>query len=207
MLKKLTVLILTVLFITALSSFVVSANSLVYVTCDVLNIRNCPSTSGEVLGQARYRDSLELLGQEGDWFKIYYWGVTGYVCGDYVSYTQPEALSIGEQVVEYAKTLTGIPYKYGGNTPQTGFDCSGFVKYVFAQFGVTMPRTSYSQLTVGTPVTREELRPGDLVGFRQGGHVGIYCGDNKYIHAPQSGRVVSVEEMNRTLYSARRIVY
>ncbi len=108
-------------------------------------------------------------------------------------------------VVEYAKTFVGVPYVYGGSTP-SGFDCSGFVKYVFAHFGVNLPRTSYSQMNVGTPVTREELQPGDLVVFRGGGHVGIYCGNNMYIHAPQTGRTVTVEEMNRTLYCARRIL-
>lgn len=207
--KKLTLLVSAIFIVISLLSLTVSADELVYVTVDVLNIRSTPSTAGEVLGQAKYSDSLQVQGKEGNWLKIYYWGVYGYVCGDYVSCTQPAPInkSTGDQVVEYAKTLVGIPYVYGGNSPGSGFDCSGFVKYVFEQFGVTLPRTSYSQANVGEAVTRETLLPGDIVVFKNGGHVGIYCGDNKYIHAPQSGRTVSVEDMNRTLYCAKRIVY
>ena len=201
-----------------------SSNECVYVTVDSLNIRSSASLAGEVLGQAKFQDSLTVVGKEGAWLKIYYWGVTGFVRGDMVSCTKPtaaqasvftsaetaDALPVdysgkGGSVVEYAKNFLGVPYVYGGSTP-SGFDCSGFVKYVFAHFGVNLPRTSYAQMNVGTAVTREQLQPGDLVVFRSGGHVGIYVGNNKYIHAPQTGRTVSIDNMNRTLYCARRII-
>lgn len=205
------ILLVTALFLT-MFSFSAFADEYVYVTGDVLNIRSGPGTGYEVLGQARYGDSLVVLGKEGTWHLIYYWGVTGYVSGDYISCTKPEAkpavpTSTGNAVVEYAKNFVGIPYVYGGSSPDSGFDCSGFVKYVFANFGVQLPRTSYSQMNVGTPVSRSELIPGDLVVFRGGGHVGIYAGNNCYIHAPQSGRNIIVEEMNRELYCARRLVW
>lgn len=208
MLKKILSLICILVIVCSLFSINVSANQYVYVKGDVLNIRSGPSTAHQVMGQAYYGDSLIVYGKEGNWYLIYYWGVTGYVSGDYVSFNHPDHKpTMGEQVVAYAKTLTGIPYVYGGNSPSEGFDCSGFVKYVFKNFGVNLPRTSYSQMNVGTPVTREQLMPGDLVVFRGGGHVGIYCGDNIYIHAPQSGRTITAEPMNRELYCARRIVY
>lgn len=206
--KKILSLLCIFVIVFSLFSINVSASSYVYVTGDVLNIRSGPSTDNAILGQAYYGDSLIVQGKEGNWYLIYYWGVTGYVSGDFVSYNHPDHKpTTGEKVVAYAKTFTGIPYVYGGNSPSQGFDCSGFVKYVFANFGVNLPRTSYSQMNVGTPVTRDELMPGDLVVFRGGGHVGIYCGDNMYIHAPQTGRTITAEPMNRELYCARRLVY
>ncbi|MBO4897043.1 MAG: SH3 domain-containing protein [Clostridia bacterium] len=195
------------------TSTVSEAQQCVYATGDKINIRTGPDTSYDIAGTANYGDYLIVVGRSGEWLQVSYWGVTGYVRGDIVSCNQPPAKPSGGAsasggnmgVVDYAKTFIGVPYVYGGSTP-SGFDCSGFVKYVFAHFGVSLPRTSYSQMNVGTPVSREELQPGDLVVFRGGGHVGIYCGNNQYIHAPQTGRTVSVDEMNRTLYCARRIL-
>lgn len=206
--KKILSLLCILVIAFSMFSITASANQYVYVTGDVLNIRSGPSTSHDILGQAYYGDSLVVCGKEGTWYLIYYWGVTGYVSGDYVSSYHPDKIpTTGERVCDYAKNFIGVPYVYGGNSPSQGFDCSGFVKYVFANFGVNLPRTSYSQMNVGTPVTRNELVPGDLVVFRGGGHVGIYVGNNQYIHAPQTGRNVSVEDMNRELYCARRLVY
>ena len=209
MTKKLISILSVLIIVFSLFTINASADQQVYVTGDALNIRSGPSTDTEILGQAMYGDSLIVYSKSDNWYKIYYWGVTGYVSGDFVSYTHPDYVpsSIGEDVVAYAKEFIGIPYVYGGNSPSQGFDCSGFVKYVFANFGVSLPRVSYSQMNVGTPVTRDELIPGDLVVFRGGGHVGIYVGNNKYIHAPQTGRTISIDEMNRELYCARRIVF
>ena len=113
--------------------------------------------------------------------------------------------SMGSQIVSYAKNFIGVPYVWGGSTP-SGFDCSGFVQYVYRHFGVSLPRTTYSQICVGRSVSRSELAPGDLVFFRGAGHVGIYVGGETYIHAPQTGRTISIDSMaNRSLYAARRI--
>ncbi len=181
------------------------------ITASALNVRSEPSTSSNVIGLLYNGASVNIVAVEGAWYKISFNSSTGFVHGDYVSVTRDAApvsraagTSFGSSVVEHAKKFIGVPYQYGGNGPNS-FDCSGYVKYVFANFGVSLPRSSYSQMNVGTPVSRENLMPGDIVFFRSGGHVGIYVGDNSYIHAPESGRTVSIDPMTRTLYTARRI--
>ena len=100
---------------------------------------------------------------------------------------------IGVRVVDYARHLLGVPYSYGGSSPRTGFDCSGFVRYVWAHFGVHLPRVSSEQFLAGRFVPRRALRPGDLVFFDGRGHVGLYVGHGHFIHAPHSGAVVSID--------------
>ena len=94
-------------------------------------------------------------------------------------------------VIATAKQYLGVQYKWGGNTPQTGFDCSGFTSYVFAQNGITLPRISRDQYTVGSAVSIENLKAGDLIFFSFDGsgvvsHVGIYIGDGQFINASSS---------------------
>ena len=110
------------------------------------------------------------------------------------------------EVVAYAKTFLGTPYVYGANGPNS-FDCSGFTKYVYAHFGIGMGRTTYDQIAQGEYVSRENLQPGDLVFFGTGSphHVGMYVGNNSYIHAPHTGDVVKISQLGRGDYmSARR---
>lgn len=100
-----------------------------------------------------------------------------------------------------AMAMIGIRYKYGGNLPENGLDCSGLVRYVFKEvLGKELPRTSEEISRVGSEVDRSELQPGDLVFYntlRRGfSHVGIYLGDNKFIHAPSSGGKVRIESMD-----------
>ncbi|WP_051540474.1 NlpC/P60 family protein [Clostridium ihumii] len=115
----------------------------------------------------------------------------------------------GKEIVEYAKQFQGIPYVWGGTTP-SGFDCSGFTQYVFRnKAGIDITRTTYTQINQGTYVSRDNLRPGDLVFFGNGSpdHVGIYIGNNQYIHSPESGDVVKISPLTRRDYmTARRIV-
>jgi cell wall-associated NlpC family hydrolase len=105
-------------------------------------------------------------------------------------------------VVTYARHLLGIRYSYGGTSPRSGFDCSGFTRFVFAHFGVALPHYSVAQFNLGRRVARRSLKPGDLVFFDGLGHVGIYIGRGRFIHAPHTGTRVSVEPL-RGWYSAR----
>jgi peptidoglycan DL-endopeptidase CwlO len=106
------------------------------------------------------------------------------------------------QVVGIALQYLGIPYVWGGASPSTGFDCSGFIMYVFAQVGVSLPHHAASQFAYGTPVSRDQLAPGDLVFFDGLGHAGIYIGGGQFVHAPHTGDVVKISSMYESWYSA-----
>ncbi len=111
-------------------------------------------------------------------------------------------------VVGIAMQYLGVPYVYGGASP-SGFDCSGFTMYVFAKVGVSLPHYTVSIYNMGTPVSRGELQPGDLVFFNGLGHMGIYIGGNQMIHAPHTGDVVKISPLTgwyaSTYVGARRI--
>lgn len=107
-----------------------------------------------------------------------------------------------------AMAFLGVPYKYGGNTADTGFDCSGFVRAVYEQsLGKILPRRSDEQAAATQVIDRSELKPGDLVFFntmrRTFSHVGIYVGDGKFIHSPRSGSHVRMEDMRLAYWSTR----
>jgi cell wall-associated NlpC family hydrolase len=111
-------------------------------------------------------------------------------------------------VVGIALQYLGIPYVWGGSSPSTGFDCSGFTSYVFAQVGVSLPHHAASQYSMGTPVSYDQLAPGDLVFFSGLGHVGIYIGQGQFVHAPHTGEVVSISSLGERAGSyvgARRL--
>lgn len=115
-----------------------------------------------------------------------------------------------------AMSMIGIRYKYGGNLPESGLDCSGLVRYLFKEvWGANLPRTSEEISRLGEHVDTRDLQPGDLVFFntlRRGfSHVGIYLGDNQFIHAPSTGGEVRIESMNISYWKkrfngARRII-
>jgi peptidoglycan DL-endopeptidase CwlO len=105
-------------------------------------------------------------------------------------------------VVPIALQYLGVPYVWGGSSPSTGFDCSGFTMYVFAQLGVSLPHHAASQFNYGTPVAREQLEPGDLVFFDGLGHMGIYIGGGQFVHAPHTGDVVKISSLYDSWYAA-----
>jgi cell wall-associated NlpC family hydrolase len=111
-------------------------------------------------------------------------------------------------VVGVAMRYLGVPYVWGGASP-SGFDCSGLVMYAYSQVGVSLPHSSYAQYGYGSPVSRSELEPGDLVFFDGLGHVGIYVGGGNFIHAPHTGDVVKISSLSgwyaATYVGARRL--
>jgi cell wall-associated NlpC family hydrolase len=124
-----------------------------------------------------------------------------------VSESPKPSSSNSNEVIAYAKTFLGTPYEWAATGPNT-FDCSGFVQYVYAHFGVTTGRSTYDQINAGSYVSRDNLQAGDLVLFGSGSphHVGIYVGNNSYIHAPRTGDVVKISQLTRSDYmTARRV--
>ena len=110
-------------------------------------------------------------------------------------------------VTSYAKSLIGTPYHYGGQSPRTGFDCSGFVRHVYMHTrGIELPRSASNISRVGTRIRGDELQPGDLVFFSTQGypfsHVGIYIGDAKFIHSPSTGKRVQIVDMSMRYWQA-----
>jgi cell wall-associated NlpC family hydrolase len=141
-------------------------------------------------------------------------GITLYSADEADIQTSPSAQAVGswqekaQEVLINALSLTGIKYKYGGNSPDTGFDCSGFVRYVFHNAAnLSLPPTARAISQIGKSVKRDELQPGDLVFFNTlksaFSHVGIYIGDNKFVHAPSTGKVVSIESMENSYWAKR----
>ena len=127
-----------------------------------------------------------------------------------VGASTPEGASVAPPsryagVVGIAMRYLGTPYVWGGASP-SGFDCSGFTMYVYAQVGVSLPHSSYAQYGMGVPVSQSDLQPGDLVFFYGLGHVGIYIGGGNYIHAPHTGDVVKISSISGGYVGARRIL-
>jgi murein DD-endopeptidase len=109
------------------------------------------------------------------------------------------------QAVHLATGLIGAPYRWGGATPD-GFDCSGLVYYTFGKAGLAVPRTSQAQYHAARPVPIAQAEPGDLVFFGRRGkisHVGIYLGDERFVHAPETGRTVTIARLSDGYYRAR----
>jgi len=121
-------------------------------------------------------------------------------------------------VENISKKYLGDPYVWGGNTPETGMDCSGYTKYVFNKVGINLPRTAYTQSRVGKSVTKEELQKGDLLFFLTDKsrnipitHVGIYLGNDKFIHAASTKKGIIISSLSKGYYakvlkSARRVI-
>ena len=119
------------------------------------------------------------------------------------------SVGAAEAAVHIAERYLGVRYVYGGESP-SGFDCSGLVQYAYAKAGIEIPRTTYSQYGIGEPVSRSELQPGDLLFFDHVGHVGMYVGGGRFIHAPHTGTVVQFGTLSgwylQNFVGARRVV-
>lgn len=119
---------------------------------------------------------------------------------------EPSQQSLGEEAALRAIALVGKPYRYGG-ADLDGFDCSGLVFYIYHELGIEVPRTAAAQRHASTHVSRNDLLPGDLVFFhtnrRRISHVGIYVGDNRFVHAPQSGKYIELRGLDEEYFAKR----
>ena len=193
-----------------------------YVTATTLNVRSGAGTSYSVLGSLSKGTKVEVISTTNGWSKINYNGSIGYVSSQYLSSSSTDSStsttsSSVNKVISLAKSLLGKSYVWGAQGPST-FDCSGFTYYVFKNAAnITLPRVSQDQSTYGTYVSKSNLKVGDLVFFDTNGandgnvsHVGIYLGNNQFIHASSSKGKVVISEMS-SYYSgayvnARRVL-
>ena len=121
---------------------------------------------------------------------------------------KPTDYTPAQDLLLSAMSLIGVKYTWGGNTPESGLDCSGFIRYVFQNsMNMTLPRTAVEMAQTGKTIDKTELKPGDLVFFNTLGrtfsHVGIYLGDNRFIHSPRAGRSVEVANMGQNYWTSR----
>ncbi len=122
-------------------------------------------------------------------------------------FAAPGEEAVGDLLLQ-AMSLMGVAYRFGGTSPETGLDCSGFIQYVFRKsLRVNLPRTSAEMARVGRAIDRDELAPGDLVFYNTRGfqysHVGLYLGGNKFIHSPRTGKSVEVVNMSNSYWTQR----
>lgn len=212
-------------------------------TDDSVNLRRNASTEAAKVGAVNKGDKLTVLDRDGDWYRVKTAsGDKGWVRGDFLknapktavvavktpaapkptakssrvarggtTFAKPVATT---SLLDHAFAMRGTRYVWGG-TSRSGVDCSGFTTNVYRSQGVSLPRTSRDQSRIGMPVSKSELRPGDLVFFKTGhrsyiNHVGIYAGDGKFIHASSAQRVVRIDNLASGYYSrqfvtARRV--
>lgn len=139
-----------------------------------------------------------------------------------VSVSRPQTMSVvghtadnntigrgdADALLSNAMGLLGVAYRFGGTSPTSGFDCSGFMQHIFRKaFAVNLPRTAAEQARVGSYVSRSSLQPGDMVFFRTSGrrisHVGMYVGNDRFIHAPRTGKRIEITNLSNKYWSAR----
>jgi murein DD-endopeptidase len=123
--------------------------------------------------------------------------------------TLPAAMRYGDELALRAIALVGKPYRYGG-ADLAGFDCSGLVYFIHQAVGIEVPRTAADQQRAATSIDREALQPGDLLFFRttrakRTSHVGVYVGENRFVHAPQSGKLIELRTLDDQYYGKRLV--
>lgn len=183
---------------------------------DFLSVRSTASISNNIMGRVYPNNKVNIYGSEGQFYKIKFDNKWGYIYKSYVSVVNnPDAKDEkvkADEVVAFASKFMGTPYLWGGATPALfddagkylsgGFDCSGLVQYAYKNFSINLPRTTMDQVNVGESVNIDSLQIGDLIYFRtnlsqpsQVSHVGIYTGNNNFLHAPKTGDVIKISQL------------
>jgi len=197
------------------------------VNVDVANIRSGPGLNYGIVTQYKKGQKVNVYSWSGEWYKIKTEnGDFAWIFGELLttrksliydstvasrggSASSETASTLGQKIVEYAKKFLGVKYVWGGTSP-SGFDCSGLVQYVYRQFGIKLNRVAADQAKQGTTVSRSQLKPGDLVFFNTDSdstidHVGIYIGNNQFIHASMGRGKVLIDPLNSGYYSTRLV--
>lgn len=189
-----------------------------------LRVREDASTDSPVITLVAEGEELEVVEQLDGWVKIMLDDEEAYVSADYVdiakkldrAVTQTELIygkgvsDVRVDLVNYSKQFLGNPYVWGGTSLTNGADCSGFVQSIFKKYGVSLPRTSSAQSTVGSKVSLSEAQPGDLVFYAKNGrvnHVAIYIGNGQVIHASNARTGIKISNASyRTPYAVKRVL-
>lgn len=177
---------------------------------DCVNIRSYPDIEANIISNMN-QEEIKVIGQNKKWYKVIAKGKEGWVYKDYVKVHRPERIPYakveGEYIIEYGLQFLGTPYVWGGTDLKSGVDCSGFTQEVFKAFDVSISRVSYMQATEGKHIDKEKLQSGDLIFFDTSGvnngkvsHVGIYIGENKFLHS-DSTHGVMVSSLDSTYYT------
>jgi len=200
------------------------------INVETANVREKASTSSKIVHRLDEDDEVTIVAEEGDFYKITNSEVeSGYVAKSLVTVSDVSSRSLTEvrseenenpiesvaskstDVVNFAKQYLGVDYVLGGKTPETGFDCSGFTRYVFKNFGFSLGTVAADQNSIGTEIDRSELKEGDLILFYNEentkiGHTGIYIGNNEFIHAANPERGVVTDNLETNTYYSTRFV-
>ena len=211
-----------------------------YVNLETINVRKEPKTTAELVTKLTLNTEVTIIGEDGDWYLVELNGEKVYIYKELLSdskvtttsrsseFNRTEAANnaasvvvseqttvtnssgiTGNDVVAYAKQYLGYPYVYATSGPDS-FDCSGFTSYVYRHFGYNISRSSSAQRNEGTDVSKENLKPGDLIIFLNTartaiGHVGIYIGNNQFIHASSSTTGVIISDLSSANYPQRYV--
>ena len=202
-----------------------------YANSTTVNVRKEMSKESGIVAQISQNTAVEVISEEGGWYKVKVNGKEGYIATNLLSNEKTQVTTSsrgstgtrreqntnkqenaapvanpgkGATVVETAKKYIGYSYKYGASGP-TSFDCSGFTSYIFKQHGISLNRTAKAQYSNGVAVSRANLQPGDLVMFGPSvsgiNHVGIYIGGGKIVHAANPSRGVTIDTINSGYYN------
>lgn len=218
------------------------------VNVETAKVREKANQSSKFISFLDYGDTVTIIEEEGDWYKITSENISGYIkktlvtvsdknvssrssdertsidSGEDLKVDQEKNIAVnnmlssetskvnkGEEVVNYAKNYLGTDYVVGGKTPESGFDCSGFTRYVFSNFGYNLGTTAANQNNIGIDISKEDLKAGDLIlfydeGKNKIGHTGIYIANGEFIHAANPQRGVVTDNLNTNTYYNERFI-